>query len=86
VKSAWQAIVARVAETSFWGNPTYKPADKDVARFVETIRELTEKTSTQRKLKVATSAMHAITTFVTQECGPREALAILDELRAELMR
>jgi hypothetical protein len=78
--------VARAAESSFWGNPTYKPADKDVARFVETIRELTEKTSKQRKLKVATSAMHAITAFVAHECGPREAVAILDKLRAELMR
>jgi hypothetical protein len=76
--------VARAAETSFWGNPTYKPRDKDVARFVERIRDLTEKTGKHRKLKIATSAMHAITAFVAHECGPREALAILDKLRAEL--
>jgi hypothetical protein len=78
--------VARTAETSFWGNPTYKPADKDVVRFVEAIRELTEKNSKQRKLKVATSAMHAITAFIAHDCGPREAIAILDKLRAELLR
>lgn len=71
---------------SFWGDPTYKPSDKDVARFVEIISELTEKSSKQRKLKVSTSAMHAIAAFVAHECGLREAVAILDKLRAEFMR
>lgn len=71
--------------TGFWGAPRYAPRNKDVARDLEAIRTLTKNASPARKLKVATSALHAITSFVTVECGPRETLALLDKLRAELL-
>ena len=71
-------------ERSFWGDPTYKPRGKDVARFVEIIRELTDGQPRGRKLGLATSAMHAITGFVATEGGPREALSMLDKLKADL--
>jgi hypothetical protein len=71
-------------ETSFWGDPKYTPRDKDVARFVEVIRELTEKQSDTRALKTATSALSAIIVFIVERFGLKEALALLDRLRNEV--
>jgi hypothetical protein len=70
---------------SFWGKPTHKPKDKDVARFVEAIRTLTENQNPTRTLKIATSAFSAIVAFVVERFGPKEAIALLDTLRAEVM-
>ncbi len=41
---------------SFWGDPTHKTQDKDVARFVEVIRTITNSYGDKRALKIATSA------------------------------
>lgn len=69
--------------TSFWGAPTCEPRNKDVARLVEYLRELTKRTGKGHTLRVATSSIKAIVTYVATEHGPREALAIIDAIRAE---
>lgn len=71
-------------QPSFWGPPTYAPKDKDVARFVEVINEITERYGKERSLRIATSAMQAIVAFIVHHNGPREALALLDRLRNEV--
>ena len=71
-------------EKSFWGEPTCQPSEKDVARFLEIIRELTEKQSDKRALRTATSALDAIVAFVAERFGVKEALALLDRLRGEV--
>jgi hypothetical protein len=70
--------------TSFWGSPTYEPLDKDVARFLEAIRELTKDQGRAHKLKTATSAMHAICAFVERDFGPKEALTLIDKLKTDI--
>lgn len=72
-------------ETSFWGSPSLEPRDPDVARFLETIREITKNYPPKRSLSLATSAMQAIVAFVIHTHGPREALALLDKLKAEIV-
>lgn len=66
---------------NFWGPATNQPKAPDVARFLETIRSLTEKHPPERKLKLATSALHAIAAFVVKEFGPKELISLLDEIR-----
>ena len=68
----------------FWGSPSYAPKDKDVARFLEAIRNVTEKQSAERALRTATSAMHAIVAFVAEKFGLKEVMALLDRLRGEV--
>jgi len=70
--------------TSFWGDPRYAPKDKDVARFVELIREITENYSDTRALQIATSALKAVAAFISHRFGPKELLALLDRLRNEV--
>lgn len=72
-------------EKSFWGDPQYSPKDDDVAYFVELIRETTKDYGKARKLQICTSAMQAITAFVIHNSGPREALALLDRMRSEVV-
>lgn len=71
--------------TSFWGPATFDPKDADVAYFVELIRSTTKNYGKARSLQIATSAMTAITAFVAYENGPKEALALLDRLRNEVI-
>lgn len=70
---------------SFWGNPTYRPKDEDVSSFVDTIRELAGEQTDERALKLCTSAMHAIVAYVVERFRPKEALALLDKMRIELI-
>jgi hypothetical protein len=70
--------------TGFWGNPTYRPRDKDVARFLEQIRKLTADMTQQRSLGIASSALHAIASFIAVEHGLRELYALLDRIKAEV--
>lgn len=70
---------------SFWGNPTLEPRDKDVARFLANIRELVENFSDQRALGLATSSLKAITEFVVERFGAKEALSLLDTMRGEIL-
>lgn len=71
-------------DDSFWGPPSLTPKDDDVAYFVELIRETTKNYGRKRKLQICTDAMKAITAFVIHNSGPREALALLDNLRADV--
>ena len=68
----------------FWGQPSYAPKDKDVARFLEAIREITKKQKPERALRTATSAMHAIVAFIADKFGLKEVMALLDRLRGEV--
>jgi len=67
---------------SFWGEPKHEPNPGDVARFLEVVRTLTEKQTPDRKLRLATSALHAICAFICKEFGPKEMFAITDKIRA----
>ena len=69
---------------SFWGTPTCQPKDKDVAKLIEYLREMTRRQDRARTLQVATSAMRAISLHVAQVHGPREALAIADMVASEI--
>lgn len=72
-------------QKSFWGEAKFEPGEADVAYFVEIIRTTTKNYGKDRALKIATSAMTAITAFVVYENGPKEALALLDRLRSEVI-
>jgi hypothetical protein len=69
---------------SFWGEPTCQPNDKDVVRLVEYLRKQSEHSTRERTLQTATSAMRAIVAYVTEEHGPREAMAIIDKVRGDV--
>jgi len=71
-------------EKSFWGDPKYEPRDKDVARFLSVIRDLTEDQSDKKALGTATSALQAIVAFIAERFGLKEVMALLDRLRAEV--
>ena len=70
----------------FWGEPTFEPEGKEVAKFVEAIRKLTEKQGEDRCLRTATSAVEAIVLFIADRHGPREALAILGRLNDQITK
>jgi hypothetical protein len=72
-------------QPSFWGQPTFEARDAETARHVEAIRELTKNRSPERTLAVATSSLKAIALFVVDRFGAREAMALLDSLRNEIM-
>jgi len=69
----------------FWGQPTYRPRNKDVARFLEVIRKATEKQSAERALQTATSALEAIIAFIAEKAGLKEVLALLERLHREVI-
>ena len=71
--------------SSFWGGPQLKPIDRDVAKHLASIRELTEDKGDKRSLQIATSALHAIIAFIVDRFGPKEALSLLDTLRSDLI-
>ena len=72
-------------QTSFWGQPTFEARDAETAKHVEAIRELTKNHGPDRTLAVATSSLKAIALFVADKFGAREAMALLDSLRTEIM-
>jgi hypothetical protein len=70
---------------SFWGTPKIEPSNKDVARLVGVIREACAKSSDDRALTLATAALHATAAFLAHRFKPREALAVIDRVRAEIL-
>ena len=70
---------------SFWGTPTSPPRGKDVAKFLEIIRKLTEKQPDRHALRIATAALVAIVAFIHDRFGPKEALALLDTEREKIL-
>ena len=70
--------------TGFWGAPRFKPQDKDVANYLESIRKVTEKLTKERRLEIATAAMKAIIAFIAEEYGPKECLAVTEAMLSEV--
>ena len=70
---------------SFWGAPSVEPPSKDVARLVGVIREACAGSTDDRALSIATAALQATAAFLAHRFKPREALAVLDQVRAEIL-
>lgn len=69
----------------FWGEPAAQPKSKDVAKFVGYIREQVKNKPKEKTLEIATGTMKAAAWFISQEHGPKEALAVLDAVRDEIL-
>jgi hypothetical protein len=70
---------------SFWGDPTFEVKNKDIAHTMTMIRTITEGQTDRRALRTATNTLHAVAAYVASRFGVREILAILDNLRIEIM-
>jgi len=69
----------------FWGKPSATIRDKDVVKFIEVIRKVTETQSRDRRLYIATNAMKAIASVIVADQGRKEAMAVLDKVRSEIV-
>ena len=69
----------------FWGEPRIAPANKDVARLVTVIREACAGSTDDRALSIATAALHATAAYLAHRFQPKEALAVIDRVRAEIL-
>jgi hypothetical protein len=56
-----------------------------VARLVTVIREACARSTDDRALSIATAALHATAAFLAHRFKPREALAVLDRVRSEIL-
>jgi hypothetical protein len=87
-KAPWPPFGKRGAErtrpNSFWGAPSIEPAAKEVARLVTVIREACAGSTDERALLIATAALHATAAYLAHRFKPREALAVIDRVRAEI--
>jgi hypothetical protein len=73
------------ARPSFWGAPRIEPTSKDIARLVTVIREACDGRPDGSALALATAALHATAAFLAHRFQPREALAVIDKVRAEIL-
>ncbi len=88
-KASWPpdggAAGAPTLRRSFWGAPKVEPPNRDVARLVTVIREACANSTDDRALLIATAALHATAAFLAYRFEPREALAVIDRVRAEIL-
>jgi hypothetical protein len=79
------AEAATICRQSFWGAPKVEPMPKDVARLVTVIREACARRSDDNALELATATLHATAAYLAHRFQPREALAVIDRVRAEIL-
>ncbi|WP_293857350.1 hypothetical protein [uncultured Alsobacter sp.] len=70
---------------SFFGKPSHEPRLRDISRHADTIREIERTKGRDAALKIATAAIEGILLWICTAVSPREAAAILDRVRTDVL-